>query len=577
MSIKSDTVFIVSGGARGITGHCVVAMAQRFGCRFILLGRTDITQPEPAWAVQTEDRQILQKHYIEYATTNRANGGNGAIPHPQAIRREIDSVLARSEIQSTIQHAQAAGGQATYFSVDVTNQHQLGETLKIAQRQVGRVTGLLHGAGNLADKRIENKTVPDFEHVYGAKVEGLKNLLTCLPPEQLSYLILFSSAAAFYGNVGQADYAMSNEILNKVAHYMARTYPDCQVHALNWGPWDSGMVTAEVKEVFARQGIETIPVEAGTKMLISVLEQSDASTQTVIGGSLPSLKADPGDELLTHHIRRRIIPDASPALKHHRIGKHVVLPMLHALNWLASTCEDLYPGYRFFRSEDFKVLKGIVFDEQLAPEYALELRETVKNTDQITFECLVHSHTQDNRPRYHYRARLTLRREVPEAPTYPVIDLSAYLAIDADEFYRNGTLFHGPYFQGIRRVYKVNPEMLVAECVSLDVPEQEQGQFTTQAIDPFTCDMMMQAAVIWVRDTYGAASLPLSCAMGEQYQLIPKAQPFFVSLNVQQTSENLMGFDLTAHDAEGKVYARVFNAQVTVSRQLNQLFQAYEG
>src|SRR3954465_8505328 len=110
MSIKSDTVFIVSGGARVISGHCVFAMAQRFGCRFILLGRTDITQPEPTWAVQTEDRQTLQKHYIEYATSNRANGGNGAKPHPQAIRREIDSVLARREIQSTIRDVQAAGG-----------------------------------------------------------------------------------------------------------------------------------------------------------------------------------------------------------------------------------------------------------------------------------------------------------------------------------------------------------------------------------------------------------------------------------------------------------------------------------
>src|SRR6185369_5749156 len=88
MSINSDTVFAVSGGARGITAHCVIEMARRFGCRFILLGRTDIAQPEPGWAFEAETRQSLQQRYLEYALSN------GEKPHPQAIRREIDSVLA---------------------------------------------------------------------------------------------------------------------------------------------------------------------------------------------------------------------------------------------------------------------------------------------------------------------------------------------------------------------------------------------------------------------------------------------------------------------------------------------------
>ena len=49
-AIGSDTLFVVSGGARGVTAHCVIRLAQRFRCRFILLGRTVMGESEPPWA-----------------------------------------------------------------------------------------------------------------------------------------------------------------------------------------------------------------------------------------------------------------------------------------------------------------------------------------------------------------------------------------------------------------------------------------------------------------------------------------------------------------------------------------------
>ncbi len=87
----------------------------------------------------------------------------------------------------------------------------------------------------LADKLIAKKTVKDFEQVYTTKVEGLRSLLACLAPEQLDYIVLFSSIAGFYGNVGQTDYSLANAILDKAAHQLKRLYPDCRVISLNWG------------------------------------------------------------------------------------------------------------------------------------------------------------------------------------------------------------------------------------------------------------------------------------------------------------------------------------------------------
>ncbi|MFN9938536.1 MAG: KR domain-containing protein, partial [bacterium] len=118
-----------------------------------------------------------------------------------------------------------------------------------------------------------------------AKVQGLENLLQCVPPSQLQYLVLFSSVVGFYGNVGQADYALANEILNKSAHIIKQNYPHCHVVAINWGPWESGMVSPELKTAFAERGIETIPLEIGAQMLVNELINTNSNTTQVVIGS----------------------------------------------------------------------------------------------------------------------------------------------------------------------------------------------------------------------------------------------------------------------------------------------------
>ncbi len=69
----------------------------------------------------------------------------------------------------------------------------------------------------LADKLIVDKTPAQFDRVFDTKVVGLRNLLAATSDDPLKVLCLFSSVAARTGNVGQVDYAMANEVLNKVA------------------------------------------------------------------------------------------------------------------------------------------------------------------------------------------------------------------------------------------------------------------------------------------------------------------------------------------------------------------------
>jgi hypothetical protein len=388
--------------------------------------------------------------------------------------------------------------------------------------------------------------------------------------------VLFSSAAGFYGNPGQSDYALANEILNKSAHIFQRAHPHCHVISFNWGPWDGGMVTPALRALFAERQIDIIPVDSGAQMLVDELERRNSPAVQVLIGSAMNTPADGFDALAplrTQRIQRKLSLAANPFLKDHIIGGQVVLPTVCALAWMGNSAEQLYPGFIFTRAENYRVLKGIVFDDTLAPAYTVEVKEVEKNVKgQVALDVLISSQTAQGKPRYHYSVRLNLCEHVPAAPLYSGADLTAMDFQPGAVLYTNGTLFHGPSFQGVRRVLNYSPQRLTLECEMPVVSEAEQGQFVIQSFNPFLADVQFQSMVIWARLFYGAGSLPLRAQSGEHYRTPAAGVPFYVSLEVRSHSESSLVADIIAHDADGEIYTRVDGAEVTISAQLNRLF-----
>ncbi len=123
----------------------------------------------------------------------------GEKPTLQKVQRIYKAIQAKREIDDTLQAVRKAGGYAEYVRVDITNRAELQEKLAEPVHRLGPVTGIIHGAGNLADKLIEKKTVGDFETVFSSKINGLENMLTTVPASQLDFLVLFSRSLAFMG------------------------------------------------------------------------------------------------------------------------------------------------------------------------------------------------------------------------------------------------------------------------------------------------------------------------------------------------------------------------------------------
>ena len=369
---------------------------------------------------------------------------------------------------------------------------------------------------------------------------------------------------------------MANEILNKIGHQAKALHPECRTIAIDWGPWEGGMVTPEIKQLFEKRGISVIPYEAGAQLLANELgAPTDSAAQIVVGTPFTAPPARIERTQARKHTVRRVLKESdNPFLADHMIGQHAVLPTVCAVAWFANTAEQLYPGYKMFRCEKFKVLKGIVFDEGLAGEYRLDLDEAEPAAGgELAFRGMIASMSAAGHKRPHYSGVFHLRSQ-PAEPVFTSLEgLASHPEVaGAETLYSDGTLFHGPSFRGVRRILQLDRNRLVVECSTPRVPEERQGQFRVQNFNPFVADAQFQVFLIWVRKFYDAGSLPLSTELGEHLHSIGFDETYYVILDVQRSSETSMVANLITVNAKGQVCTRLEGAEVTISKALNPLF-----
>lgn len=566
--LNSSSVVIVSGGGRGITAQCVIYLAQQYHCKFILLGRSQILDTEPEWSLSCQDESELKKQIMLHLTTQNEK------PTPKKVQSLYQQLCQSREIKQTLSEIEKVGGKAEYCSVNVTDSQQLKATLRPIIQRWGEITGIIHGAGTLADKLIENKTEQDFDKVYSVKIDGLNSLLGSLEVNRLKFIALFSSFVSFYGNVGQSDYSLANEILNKYAYLLQQKYPNCHVVSIGWGPWDGGMVTPQLKQLFEQQNIKVIPQQTGAQMLAEELTQTQAKTPQIIVMSNP---ISPSPKLVTpqkhsYRLYRRLTLRGNPFVYDHVIGGNAVLPAMCALAWITNSCEQLYQGYRFLSCHNYQVLKGVVFDKSLANLYCLDLTEVEKTEDEIKFEALIWSETAKGIPLYHYRGIINITKQVIaerkleesiQTVTESFLNLQPYQA---------GVLFHQPRFQGIKKILEINKNELVFNCYLPKISTQDQGQFSVQSFNSYTADLLFQCLLVWVRKHYNSGSLPLKLNELEQFSSLPFNQEFWIKLSINEHSDTKVIANALAYNSQGKIYLEATNMEVTLSSCLNVLF-----
>ncbi len=563
VSLNSGSVILITGGAKGITAQCAVRLAETAQCKFILAGRTALDSDEPVWADGANTQEELQKGAIAFFNEK------GEKVSPKELQRLITGVLSQREIQKTLDTIQSFGGEAMYISADVTDEEAFAKEVQAAEKKLGPVTGVIHGAGNLADKLIENKTGNDFDLVVDTKVKGLRSVIESIDPQKLDFLVLFASVAGFFGNAGQADYALANEVLNKSAHILHKSLTNCRVISINWGPWDSGMVSPQLKKYFESRNIPLIQTEEGVQTLINeITGKGDSTPQVVVGSPIlgqQEINVNDGRPIIIH---RTITLDENPFALDHKIGPNPVLPATCASSWLVNACEASYPGWHFLRMEDFKVLKGITFSDG-PQEYEMKLEKTQTNNGKPLIDAVVTSLNEKGRRIFHYSGNVILSKNLPAAPVAQIPDFEKLDMKDGRIFYEDGTLFHGPFFQGVQKVAFDGNEKVITRIMLPPMPYQSQGQFPVGSANPYINDAVVQCLLLWSQEIYSAPCLPSRLREWVQYRPIPFGVPIWAVLNVAFHNEHAVTGDLLVAGEDGREYFRFNGLEGTISQQLN--------
>ena len=560
-TVTDKDVFLVAGGGRGVTATCIKEMNKAFKSKFILLGRSSLDFELPVYALNEDNPAKLKNAIMQEL---KASGENVTIKGLNSI---FNKYVAKKEIEETIADIKANGGDAIYVAGDVTNLTIKPELLKI-EKQWGKITGIIHGAGRLADKLIQDKTEDIFENVTSVKLDGLLGLLKMVNINELKHLIMFSSVAGFYGNVGQSDYAMANEILSTAAHLFSTNHPNTKVTAINWGAWEGGMVSPELQKMFEQAGVSLVNHPGGAARFVQELNGAyHNQPQVIIGGTLPAGISDISGDNKTYTIQRNLKLEDNVFLHHHVIQGSPVLPMVNATAWMADSCVKLFPDYKLASIENVKLFKGIVFDGTEKEMYFTKVKEQSKTPDTIVCDVTVYS-KGSKLPLNHYRSTVTLSRKRTEKPTFKTPKLVEQ-KMDGATFYKDGSLFHGAFYQGIEEVIAMDEKQALLKCKAPAVSYEDQGQFPSLSLNAFFLDIQYQGMVIWVQKFHnGANSLPLQTSKGTVYGEIQANKSYYVHIKIQESTETKMIADCTVYDDNEDVILFTEGAGLTVSKEL---------
>jgi NAD(P)-dependent dehydrogenase (short-subunit alcohol dehydrogenase family) len=432
-------------------------------------------------------------------------GAAGPGSKPADIAKEARRIMAVREVRATLTALAQLGSEARYLPVDVRDAGAVAEALAEVRREWGPVTGVIHGAGTLADKLVADKTDEQFEQVFDTKVAGLRAVLDAVSPDPLEVICLFSSAAGWFGNAGQGDYAMANATLDQVASVEQAMRPDCLVRSLAWGPWDGGMVGPLLAEQFTRRGVPLIPPAAGTRAFLDEIAGAGDDTRVLLTAGEPdpsegAVGGRPDPELGQVSVSGR----THPWLADHSPAGTAVLPLAMAVDLLArGVLAWKAGGPRAVALRDLHVLRKISFPELAGAGHRVLVRGQWADAAGGVREQVLRLETEDGTP--HYLARLAdgpPRTDTRSAWTTP----AGLEEIDFRMVYDGQWLFHGPQCRAIRTLTGISAEGAEAVIVGLD--ELGWGR-DDWYLDVAALDGGMQLAGVWATLTLGSA-LPMA-------------------------------------------------------------------
>ncbi len=199
--LREEGVYLVIGGLGGVGLVLAGYLAKTVRARLVLVGRS----PFPA----REDWQSRLSSPQNDDTGDR-----------------IRKILELEEM----------GAKLLVLSADVSSRQQMESVVRQAQREFGRINGIVHSAMVVDGTVIPGRTRQMSEKVMAPKVMGTLVLDEIFRDRELDFFLLCSSIAALSGLVGEVGYCAANAFQDAFALYRSDRESGFTV-SINWDAW----------------------------------------------------------------------------------------------------------------------------------------------------------------------------------------------------------------------------------------------------------------------------------------------------------------------------------------------------
>lgn len=178
-----------------------------------------------------------------------------------------------------------------YRACDVADATDVVACVSWIADEVGALKGIIHAAGVLQDGYILTQSQQAIAKVFAPKVAGVFNLDAATADLDLAFMVLCSSIATPFGNVGQAAYGGANAFLDAFADQRSQWVKDGQRQgrtvAIGWPLWADGGMHVDASTLSAmeqRWGITPLPTAVGIDVLERILNTGSQARYTVFHG-----------------------------------------------------------------------------------------------------------------------------------------------------------------------------------------------------------------------------------------------------------------------------------------------------
>ncbi|MFF8867339.1 SDR family NAD(P)-dependent oxidoreductase [Streptomyces sp. NPDC015139] len=466
--LGASDVLLVTGGGKGISAECALAVAQRTGAKLAVLGRSDPAQ-DP-------------------------------------------------ELAENLERMRADGVRVHYARADVTAPEQVAAAVAELTEELGAITGLLHGAGRNEPNALGRLAPQDFERTFAPKVDGLRTVLDAVGAAGLKLLVTFGSIIGRAGLRGEGHYATANEWLADLTEEVARTHPGLRARCVEWSVW-SGVGMGEklsVVESLSREGITPVSPDQGVDILLRLIEDPDAPVVTVVSGrtegidtvrrdlpALPMLRFT-GNPLVRYHgvelvTEVELNAGTDPYLSDHLLDGNLLLPAVIGMEAMTQVASAVTGNAGAPVIEGAKFLRPIV----VPPNGSTRIRIAATVTGPDAVDVAIHAE-DTGFVAEHFRARLLFdAAAAPDGPPLQVPEDTPVVPLDPAADLYGSVLFQGARFQRLHRFHRAAARHVDAEVTVQQRPEGWFAGFLPGELllaDPGMRDALMHGNQVCVPD-----------------------------------------------------------------------------